>query len=367
MKRRKFINAGLLGGLGISTGISCAPEDKNSIQDQSLDFGKKYNWKLFTTWPPNFPILGEGCALFSDWVYQMSGGRMKIKVFGGGEIVPALETFEAVKEGIAEMGNSASYYWAGKIPSSQLFASVPFGLNAQQMNTWLLAYGGEELWQKIYEPFNLIPFPSGNTGVQMGGWFNKRINSLDDIQGLKMRIPGLGGKVWAAAGGTTVLVSGGEIYTNLERGVIDATEWIGPFHDYLMGFHEVADYYYYPGWHEPGTVFESLVNREKFLALPSDLQMIIKTGLYRMNLWILSQFEFRNADYLKKIKESGKVEILEFPEPVLEKLKQIKGEVLRELCDSDLSSKEVYDSLVEFKKLMGDWNIISEKKFAEIS
>jgi len=293
----------------------------------------------------------------------MSGGRMRIRVFGGGEIVPAMETFEAVQEGIAEMGNSAAYYWAGKIPSSQLFASVPFGFNAQKMNTWLLAYGGEELWREIYKPFNLIPFPSGNTGVQMGGWFNKRIDTIRDIQGLKMRIPGLGGKVWAKAGGTPVLVSGAEIYTNLERGVIDATEWIGPYHDYLMGFHEVAKYYYYPGWHEPGTTFESFVNREKYLELPEDLQEIIATGLYRMNLWTLSQFEFKNAEFFNKIRKSSKVKVLPFPKEVLSELKKYNKEVIKELIQEDAASRKIYDSIREFSELIEDWTRVSEMEY----
>ena len=361
--RRKFLTSTALGGIGIGLGSACADEVIRREGNSRIDYTKKYSWKMFTTWPPNFPILGEGCVLFSQWVEEMSGGRMKIRVFGGGEIVPALETFEAVKEGIAEMGNAAAYYWAGKIPSSQLFASVPFGLNAQQMNTWLLAYGGEQLWREIYEPFNLIPFTTGNTGVQMGGWFNQKIDSIEDIAGLKMRIPGLGGKVWAKAGGTTVLVSGGEIYTNLERGVIDATEWIGPYHDYLMGFHQVAKYYYYPGWHEPGTAFESFVNREKYLELPPDLREIITSALYRLNLWLISQFEMKNAEHLELIKKTGKVQILAFPDSVLKELKGYKREVINELVASDPASKKVFDSISSFKELMGPWTRISEKEF----
>jgi TRAP-type mannitol/chloroaromatic compound transport system substrate-binding protein len=362
-RRREFLASAALGGIGLGLGAACGEKEKAISQASSPQYGKRFKWKMFTTWPPNFPLLGEGCVRFSEWVEKMSGGRMKIRVFGGGEIVPAMETFEAVKEGIAEIGNSASYYWAGKIPSSQLFASVPFGFNAQQMNTWMLAYGGEKLWREIYEPFNLIPFPSGNTGVQMGGWFNKRIESMGDIRGLKMRIPGLGGKIWAKAGGTPVLVSGGEIYTNLERGVIDATEWIGPYHDYLMGFHEVAQYYYYPGWHEPGTTFESFVNREKYLELPEDLQEIVASGFYRMNLWILSQFELRNAEYFKKIMDSTKVKILPFPGSVLGELKKFKEVVIKELIEEDASSKKIYDSIKSFSELSAPWSRVSEKEY----
>src|SRR5690606_14679795 len=218
---------------------------------------------MTTTWPPNFPILGEGCKLVAEWIRQMSGGRMEIEVYGGGELIPALEAFDAVSNGAIEMGSGAAYYWSGKVPAAQFFASVPFGMNAQQVNSWLISGGGMALWEKNYAKYNLIPFPCGNTGVQMGGWFRKEINSMADIQGLKMRIPGLGGKVLDRAGGTAVLSPGSELYTNLERGVIDATEWVGPYHDYIMGFHEVASHYYYPGWHEVGTTFEKFVNKSK--------------------------------------------------------------------------------------------------------
>ena len=162
---------------------------------------------MLTTWPPNFPILGEGCQRFADLVFEMSGGRMEIKVFGAGELVPALESFEAVRIGVAEIGNGASYYWAGKVPAAQFFAAVPFGMNAQMLNTWLFAGEGLRLWEKVYADYNLIPVPGGNTGVQMGGWFNRKIESVGDLKGLKIRMPGLGGKVITRAGASSVLVA----------------------------------------------------------------------------------------------------------------------------------------------------------------
>ena len=172
-------------------------------------------------------MLGEGADNFAKWVKEMSGGRLQITVYGGGELVPPLGVFDAVSQGTVEMGHGAAYYWAGKSPATQFFAAVPFGFNAQALNAWLYSGGGMALWDEVYAKFNLKPFIAGNTGVQMGGWFNKEITSMDDLKGLKMRIPGLGGKVIAKAGGNAVLVAGGEIYTNLDRGVIDATEWVG--------------------------------------------------------------------------------------------------------------------------------------------
>ena len=224
----------------------------------------KIQWKMTTTWPPHFPVLGEGADMLAKLIGDMSGGRLTVQVYGGGELVPPLQAFDAVSQGTVEMGHGAAYYWAGKMPAAQFFAAVPFGMNAQGMNAWIYTGGGQALWDELYAPFNLKPMPAGNTGVQMGGWFNREIKSIDDFKGLKMRIPGLGGKVLAKAGGTAILSPGGEIYTNLERGVIDATEWVGPYNDYKMGFYKVAKYYYYPGWHEPGTVLETFVNKKAF-------------------------------------------------------------------------------------------------------
>ena len=235
--RRDFIKNVSLSTLAISSGIisSCSNEKKENTSS-AVDMGKTYEWKLVTTWPPHFPILGEYVDEFAKWVEQMSNGRLKIQVYGGGELVPALEVFDAVSGGVAEMGHGSAYYWAGKLPSAQFFGSVPFGMNAQQVNAWLYFGGGLDLWRELYSEHSLVPFVCGNTGGQMGGWFNKEINTMKDFVGLKMRIPGLGGKVIAKTGATSILAPGGELYTDLDRGVIDALEWIGPYHDSIMGF-----------------------------------------------------------------------------------------------------------------------------------
>ncbi len=321
---------------------------------------------MVTTWPPHFPVLGEGADLIAKWIGEMSGGRLQIQVYGGGELVPALEVFDAVSVGTAQMGHGASYYWAGKAPASQFFASVPFGMNAQQMNAWIYSGGGLELWEELYSQFNLIPMPAGNTGVQMGGWFNRAINTPDDLKGLKMRIPGLGGKVIAKAGGSAILSAGGEIYTNLERGVIDATEWIGPYHDYLMGFHKIAKYYYYPGWHEPGSVLELMVNKSAFEGLPKDLQEIVRSAAYRANTWILSEFEAKNNQYLQEIMNEKGVEVRKFPDNVLGALKKYSREVIDELTTNDAMSKKVYHSFRKFRKNITQWSDISERIYYSV-
>ncbi|WP_258103249.1 TRAP transporter substrate-binding protein [Marinoscillum sp. MHG1-6] len=360
-KRRKFIKQSVGAAIGVTAGFACSP--KAEEKSVNINFNETYRWKMTTTWPPNFPVLGEGCKLMAEWVREMSGGRMDITVFGGGELIPALEGFDAVSNGAVEMNHGAAYYWAGKIPASPFFCAVPFGMNSQQMNAWITSGGGSQLWEELYAPFNILPMISGNTAAQMGGWFNKAIETPDDLQGLKMRIPGLGGKVIAKMGGSPVTVSGGEIYTNLERGVIDATEWIGPYHDYKMGFHQVAKYYYYPGWQEPGPVLEMSVNKDKFLSLPKDLQEIIRTACHRLNTWMMVEFEAKNGTYLQKIIDEGKTELKRFPKEVIAGLKAATQETLEELTASDASSKKIYEHYLGFRKKIIPWADISEKIF----
>lgn len=326
---------------------------------------QKYQWKMVTTWPPHFPVLGEGADLLAKMIGEMSGGRLTVQVYGGGELVPPLQAFDAVSQGMVEMGHAAAYYWAGKIPAAQFFAAVPFGLNAQGMNAWIYNGGGQALWEELYAPFNLLPMPAGNTGVQMGGWFNREIKSVADFKGLKMRIPGLGGKVLAKAGGTAILSAGGEIYTNLERGVIDATEWVGPYNDYKMGFYKVAKYYYYPGWHEPGTVLEAFVNKKAFEALPKDLQEIVKQAAMAANLAMLNESEAENNFYLNKLVKEEGVILKKFPDDLLRKLHGYSLEVLNDLAAKDPMSKKVYASFLKFKKQYQAWDQISEVALAQ--
>lgn len=362
--RRNFITkAGTVSALVTAGLSSCVTDNKGAFNGPYINFNKTYRWKMTTTWPPNFPIIGEGCKVLADWIKYMSGGRMEITVYGAGELIPALEGFDAVSNGAVEMNHGAAFYWAGKIPVAPFFTTVPFGMNAQQMMAWITVGGGQKLWDEVYAPHNLLGMMAGNTGFQMGGWFNKEINSLTDIDGLKMRIPGLGGKVLARVGGTPLLVSGGELYTNLERGVIDATEWVGPYHDFLLGLHQIAKYYYYPGWHEPNTVHELLINREKFDELPSDLQEIIKTACSRINNWILSRFNYENGIYLKKIRDFETVSIKRFPAEVMEGLKSATKETLNDLASNDLQTMKVYSAYNDFRKLISSYSEIGEKIF----
>ncbi len=363
--RRKFVkdvSANAVLGSGLLALSSCSKQSGDTAFP-NIQTNKSFKWEMITTWPPHFPVMGEGAERLAKWIEDMSGGQLKIHVYGGGELVPALEAFDAVSQGTAEMGHGASYYWAGKAAATQFFASVPFGMNAQQMNAWLYSGGGLELWEEVYSAFNLVPFPIGNSGVQMGGWFNKEINSINDIKGLKMRIPGLGGKVIAQAGGSAILSAGGEIFTNLERGVIDATEWVGPYHDYLMGFHKIAKYYYFPGWHELGTVLEMFINKNAYNSLPDHLKSIIKTAAYRSNIWMVSEFETKNSEYLQKLIQNPKIQIGNFPADVLKKFKLISDDVINEIVSMDQISKKVYQSFKEFKKNASTWSAYSERAY----
>src|SRR5688572_20735060 len=237
MDRRELLKT-LGAGAALATGLGAC--SRSEAPAAAATAGPKLKWKMVTTWPSNFPGLGTGASHLAALIGQMSGGRLEVKVFGAGELVPALEVFDAVASGTAELGHGAAYYWKGKSEAAQFFGAVPFGMNAQEVNGWLYSGGGIELWQELFAPFGVRPEPAGNTGVQLGGWFRKEIRSIADLKGLKMRIPGLGAEVLKRAGGTPVNLPGGEIFTALQTGAIDATEWVGPYNDLAFGLHTVA-------------------------------------------------------------------------------------------------------------------------------
>jgi TRAP-type mannitol/chloroaromatic compound transport system substrate-binding protein len=239
-------------------------------------------------------------------------------------------------------------------------------LNARGMAAWFYGGNGLKLWEETYAPFNLIPRPGGSTGVQMGGWFNKKINTVADFKGLKMRIPGLGGKVVAKAGGTVVLTPGGEIFTNLERGVIDATEWVGPLHDLRMGFYQAAKYYYYPGWHEPGTYLEYFFNKKADESLPKDLQVILDVACGENEHWVLTQFDAQNGAALQELITKHKVELIRFPEEVLESLRKLSDEVVSEEAAKTPIATKVNEDFRKFQKVVGTWGTVSEKAYYEV-
>jgi len=323
----------------------------------------EYKWKMVTTWPKNFPGLGTGANDLAKLITEMSNGRISVKVYGAKELVGALETFDAVSRGTAELGHGAGYYWKGKVPAGQFFTAVPFGLTAQEMNGWIYNGGGLALWHEAYEPFGIVPMPAGNTGVQMGGWFNKRIDSLADLKGLKMRIPGLGGEVLKRAGGTPVLLPGSEIFPALQSGTIDATEWVGPYNDLAFGLNKAAKYYYYPGWHEPGSTMEVLINKKALESLPKDLQSIVLNATKVANANMLADYTTRNNAALEQLVNKGGVELLPYPIDVLTQLKTLSAEVVAEEAQKDEMSKKVYASYKAYRDQAIKWHAISEQAY----
>lgn len=325
-----------------------------------------YRWRMVTTWPRDFPGLGTSAQKFADMVEAMSAGRLQIRVYGAGEIVPAMGVFDAVSEGSAEMGHGGSYYWRGKVPAAQFFTTIPFGMNAQEMNAWLHYGGGLELWREVYEPFNLIPFPGGNTGIQMAGWFNREINSIDDWRGLKMRIPGLAGDVFNRAGGSSVNIPGGELYTSLQTGVIDAAEWVGPSNDQAFGFDRIARYYYYPGWQEPGSNLELLVNRPAFQSLPEDLQAIITYASRAISQDMLDQYTARNPVALNEMVAKDGTELRRMPDDVLQRLYEMSQAIYREQAADDPMFRKVWHSYRDFLETVTDYHKITEHTYYDI-
>ncbi|MBC3765404.1 TRAP transporter substrate-binding protein [Neptunicella marina] len=351
----------IMAGLGLIVTLLSACGDKQSqAQNSSAKEQQTFEWKLVTTWPKNFPGLGHAPEEFAQKVRKMSNGRLKIKVYGAGELVPALEVFDAVSQGTAEMGHAAAYYWKGKMPAAQIFGAIPFGMNAQEVNGWLRYGGGLKLWRDLYKPFGVIPFPGGNTGVQMAGWFKKPITSLEDFQGVKMRIPGLGGEVLKKVGGIPVSLSGGEIFTSLQSGAIDATEWVGPYNDLAFGLYKAADYYYYSGWHEPGSVLEFEVNQKAYESLPADLQEIVATAAQAVNADMLDEYTARNNMAMQTLIDKHQVNLLPLPADVIVALKNATVEVMKEQSEADPQFDNIYRAYVAFQKGVSAYHHISE-------
>ena len=354
--RRRFLrSAGLA-----ATGIVAA----GGIDNDAAAESGPYTWKMVTTWPKNFPGLGTGANQLAESIARLSGGQLRVRVYGAGELVPALGVVDAVSRGTAEMGHAASYYWKGKHEATQLFAAVPFGLNAMEMNAWLYFGGAQELWDQLYGEFNLKGFAAGNTGVQMGGWFNREINEIGDFSGLKIRMPGLGGEVLRSLGATVQLLPGGEIFQALKTGVIDATEWVGPYNDLAFGFQQAAKFYYWPGWHEPGTTIEAMINREAFEDLPAHLQAVVEGACQAANGRMLAEFSARNSAALQTLVNKHQVQLRRFPDSVLKALGAKAARVVQEIAASDPFSKQVYESFQKFRKISADYTRITEQAYS---
>jgi len=348
MKRRDFLKSV---GVGAAA-ASILPAGRVLAQ------GQVFKWKMVTSWPPGLVILQEGAERFAKRVDELSQGRLKIDVFAGGVLVPPLGAFDAVSAGNVECASTASYYWAGKVPAAQFFTAIPFGLMFDQMTTWLMAGGGLELWNEIYAKSGLVAVPFMNTGQQMAGWFRKEIKSVEDIKGLKMRAVGLGGKVMAKLGAAITLLPGAEIVPALEKGAVDAAEWIGPVHDLRLGFPKVAKFYYYPGWQEPNAQAELMINKKAWEGLPKDLQGIVFAVTTEINNWAYAQFEIQSAKALTEMKKQfPDLQVKRLPEDVLKAMRKATEEVLNQEAAADKTGdfKKVMDAYRKFRGEMEDY------------
>lgn len=359
MKRRDF----LVGASALATLASCTA-NKSSLNNKSSN--DTYNWKLCLAVGKTLPIWGDGLKSFAKLVKTMSGGQLNIKVFGSGELVPALEVFDAVKNGTIEMGHGASYYWQGKILAAVFFTTIPFGMSAQGMYSWVISGGGQSLWDELYAPHGVKPIPLGNTGMQMGGWFRKEIKTVADLKGLKMRMPGLGGKVLNRLGTSTINIAAPEIFTNLSTGVIDATEWVGPYHDYLMGFYKAAPYYYTIGWHEPGALLELSINKKAWESLPVHLQNIISAAAAQVDREIYSEWLAKDSEFYQKILRNKKIKIKKMPIDIIKAFKKESQVVIEEIKNSSELAGRIHSSFFQFKKQFDAYQEINERAYLNL-
>ena len=354
MKRRDFLkNAGLTAGAaaavaGLSTPAIAA--DKREL-------------KLVTTWPKNFPGLGTGAQRFADSVTAASDGHLTVKLFAAGELVPPFESFDAVSTGAADMYHGADYYWQGKHKAYNFFTAVPFGFTANEIDAWINYGGGQALWDELGADFNVKGIPCGNTGVQMGGWFNKEINSLEDYKGLKIRMPGLGGEVLRQIGASAIALPGGEIFPSLQSGAIDATEWVGPWNDLAFGFYKVTKYYYWPGFHEPGSTLAVGINRGVWESLTSSQQSLITNCALAENNRMFSEYNARNNAALETLINKHGVQLRQMPNDVLSAIGEKSGEVVADVGNVDAIGKKIYESFITFRKNSIAWSKVSEQAY----
>jgi len=353
MDRRSVITGGAAVGAAAAASTLSAP----AIAQRTRRL------KMVTTWPPNFPGLGTAANDVARFISEATDGELDIRVYAAGELVPAFESFDAVSTGAAELYHAADYYWQGKHPAFAFFTAVPFGLTANEMNAWLYHGGGQELWDELAAPFNVKPFGCANTGVQMGGWYNREINTIEDFSGLRIRMPGLGGEVMRRLGAAAVALPGGEIFQSLQTGAVDATEWVGPWNDLAFGFYRVAQYYYGPGFHEPGALLSMGMNLELWNSLSPAHQRIVSMAAAAVTDRSYAEFNARNAGAMRELVDEHGVQMRKFPDEVLREVGRVSGEVIREVADHDDLGRRIYDSFIAARRNGMAWGEWSDEGF----
>jgi TRAP-type mannitol/chloroaromatic compound transport system substrate-binding protein len=357
IERRRF----LARASGVAAVAAAAVADAPGVIAQP-----KIQWRMSTAWPPQLELMQGSAKRLAKVVDEMSGGRFRIEVFPGGQIMQPFECFDATSKGTIEAFMGTSSYWTlppdNREPALQWFMSVPFGMDPQGMAAWYYENDGLKLAEEVYGQYNVVPRLGPAFAPQMGGWFRKKINTIGDYKGLKMRIAGLGGQVVTRAGGTAVVTPAADIYAAFERGVIDAAEWVGPHDDLILGLQTTARYYYYPGWHEPGTVSDFGFNRKAYEALPADLRRILDLGTAASQVHGVLEFHAKNASALERLKTEfkGKVELVQFPVPVLRDLKRISTAVNQEYSEKTVLGRKVYASFTKFQALLGPWDHVAQ-------
>ena len=355
MNRRKFIKCAAVAGGATAVVASTFPAP--AIAQKRIEIN------MVSTWPRDFPGLGTGAQRFAKNLESMTDGRMKVNYFAAGEKVKAFDSFDEVASGNSQIYHAADYYWKGKHPGWAYFTAVPFGLTYTEINAWIHWGGGQELWDELAGSFGLKCLPGGNTGVQMGGWFRKEINSADDLKGLKMRIPGLGGDVMAKMGASPVSIPGGQIYENLISGAIDATEWVGPWNDSYMKFYEAAKYYYYPGMHEPGSMLSVGMNKSWWEGLSNSDQLTIKAAAHTENDLMMAEYNAKNGSSLVKlIKEQG-VKLRKFNDDIYDSFGEAAEEVFTEVRAHSELSNRIHESFSKVREEVGAWAKISDQAY----
>lgn len=323
------------------------------------------HWKMVMTWQKALPGLGTGAVRLAKRIAALSEGKLEVKIYGGGEMVPPLGVFDAVAQGTVEMGHTASYYWLNKHKASAFFTAVPGGMTAQEHAAWLYFGGGQQLWDELYKPFGVRAFAAGNTGTQMGGWFTREINTPEDLKGLKMRMPGLAGEVLSRLGGSAQTIPPQELFTALQSGVIDALEWVGPWNDMALGFHQIAPYYYGPGFHEGGATLELLVNKEAFASLSKEMQRVVKTACATENALMLAEYYANNIRAFAALKSLANVEVRVYPDAIQQLFYQHARDVVAEVGEKDDISRKIYESYQHFQQQSMAMEPVSEYGFMQ--
>ncbi len=362
MKRKQFLQQAIAGAAASTALVAC----RRSGETAAGGAQPRVRWRMATSWPKSLETIFGGADTLCRRVEAITGGRFTITPFAAGEIVPGLQVLDAVQGGTVECGHTASYYYVGKNPALGFGTTVPFGLTAQQQNAWLYHGGGLEAMAKLYADFGVLSFPAGNTGAQMGGWFKQQIKGLSDLKGLKMRIPGLGGEVMTRLGVNVQVLPGGEIFLALDRNAIDAAEWVGPYDDEKLGLHKAAQYYYYPGWWEPGPTLEAQVNQSAWDKLPQEYQDAFRTASYEANLNMLAQYDALNRQALKRL-QTGGTQLTAYSPEIVQAAEKASFDLYEENASKDATFKSVYEGWKAFREEIFTWNRVNELSYSSFA